>query len=120
MFSIMYSELMIISEISRPLWSSVCKYQSVECAFTSPMSIESGMLVTCCMQCVMSVSTVLQCGDGVSPGSLSVHTVMQWGIFGDLAFCVSFVSCTVMMSGWVLCTSFFSSSILFLMLSMLN
>ena len=24
-----------------------------------------------------------------------------------LAFCVSFVSCIVMMSGWVLCTSFF-------------
>ena len=33
-------------------------YQSVECAFTSPVSIEYGMLVTCCMQCTMSVSTV--------------------------------------------------------------
>ena len=37
------------------------------------------------------------------------------GYFCVLAFCVSFVSCIVMMSGWVLCTIFFSSSILFLM-----
>ena len=29
------------------------------CAFTSPVSIESGMLVTCRMQYAMSVSTVL-------------------------------------------------------------
>ena len=36
------------------------------------------------------------------------------GIFGVLAFCVSFVSCNVMMSGWALCTRFFSSSNLFL------
>ena len=32
---------------------------SVKCAFTSPVSIESGMLVTCRMQYVMSVPTVL-------------------------------------------------------------
>ena len=31
---------------------SVCEYQSVECAFTSPVSIESSMLVTCRMQCL--------------------------------------------------------------------
>ena len=36
-----------------------------------------------------------------------------------LAFCVSFVSCIVMMSGWVLCTRVLSSSILFLMPFML-
>ena len=58
-FSVMCSELLIMSEISCPLWSSVCEYQSVECAFTSPVSIESGMLVTCRMQYSMSVSTVL-------------------------------------------------------------
>ena len=40
--------------------------------------------------------------------SLSVRMVL-------LDFCVSFVSCMVMMSGWVLCTSFFSFSIFFLM-----
>ena len=28
----------------------MCEYQSVECAFTSPVSIVSGMLVTCRMQ----------------------------------------------------------------------
>ena len=39
--------------------SSVCEYQSVECAFTSPVSIESGLLVTCRIQCAMSVSTGL-------------------------------------------------------------
>ena len=51
-FSIMCSELLIMSEISLPLWSSVCEYQSVECAFTSPVIIESGMLVTCRMRCL--------------------------------------------------------------------
>ena len=38
--------------------------------------------------------------------SLSVRMVVLWGILGVLAFCVSFVSCIVMMSGWVLCTRF--------------
>ena len=51
-FSMMCSELLIMSEISLPLWSSVCEYQSVEC-------VESGMLVTCRMQYAMYVSTVL-------------------------------------------------------------
>ena len=37
-----------MSEISYPLWP-----------FTSPVSIESRMLVTCRMQYAMSVSTVL-------------------------------------------------------------
>ena len=36
-----------------------------------------------------------------------------------LASCVSFVSCIVMISGWVSCTRFLSSSILFLMPFML-
>ena len=40
-FSVMCSELLIMAEISYPLWSSVCEYQSVECAFTSPVNIES-------------------------------------------------------------------------------
>ena len=50
-FSVMCSELLIMSEISLPLWLSVCAYQ---CAFTSPVSIESDR-----MQYAMSVSTVL-------------------------------------------------------------
>ena len=52
LFSILCSELLIMSEINWPLWSSVCEYQSVECALTSPASIESGMLVTCRMRCL--------------------------------------------------------------------
>ena len=38
-FSIMCSELLIMSEINWPLWLSVCECQSVECAFMSHMSI---------------------------------------------------------------------------------
>ena len=45
-------------EISSPRWSSVYECQSVECAFTSPVIIELGMLVMYCMQFVMSVSVV--------------------------------------------------------------
>ena len=42
--------------------------QSVECAFTSPVIIELGMLVMYCMQFVMSVSVVsmVSCCRGVS------------------------------------------------------
>ena len=47
-----------MSEISSPRWSSVYECQSVECAFTSPVIIELGMLVMYCMQFVMSVSVV--------------------------------------------------------------
>ena len=51
-------ELESVSEISSPRWSSVYECQSVECAFTSPVIIELGMLVMYCMQFVMSVSVV--------------------------------------------------------------
>ena len=57
------------------------------------------------------------------PPSLFVLVVCAYGgVVGYLrcfAFCASLVSCIVMMSGWVLCTRFFSSSILFLMPFML-
>ena len=58
-FSAMWSELLMTSAISCPLWSSVCEYQRVECAFTSPVRTECGMFVMYCMQCCMSVSAVL-------------------------------------------------------------
>ena len=51
--------------------------------------------------------------------SLSVRMVVYWGMLAVLTVCVCFVSCIVMMSGWMLCTSLFSSSILFLMPFML-
>ena len=41
----MWLELESVSEISSPRWSSVYECQSVECASTSPVTIELGMLV---------------------------------------------------------------------------
>ena len=57
-FSIMWSELLMTSAISGPLWSSVYECQRVECAFTSPVRTECGMCVMYCMQCCISVSAV--------------------------------------------------------------
>ena len=50
-FSVMWSELLMTSAISGPLWSSVYECQRVECAFTSPVRTECGMFVMYCMQC---------------------------------------------------------------------
>ena len=58
-FSVMWSELLMTTAISCPLWSSVYECHKVECAFTSPVRTECGMFVMCCMQCCMSVSAVL-------------------------------------------------------------
>ena len=58
-FSVMWSELLMTSAISCPLWSSVNECQRVECAFTSPVRTECGMFVMYCMQCCMSVLSVL-------------------------------------------------------------
>ena len=58
-FSVMWSELLLTSAISCPMWSSVYECHKVECAFTSPVRTECGMFVMCCMQCCMSVSAVL-------------------------------------------------------------
>ena len=59
MFCVMWSELLMPSAISCPLWSSVYECQRMECAFTSPVRTECGMFVMYCMQCCMSVSAVL-------------------------------------------------------------
>ena len=58
-FSVMWSELLMPSAISCPLWSSVYECQRVECAFTSSVRTECGMFVMYCMQCCMSLSTVM-------------------------------------------------------------
>ena len=42
-----FSELLMTSTISCPLWSSVYECQRVECAFTSPVRTESGMHLWC-------------------------------------------------------------------------
>ena len=44
-FGVMWSELLMISAISCPRWSSVYEYQRVECAFTSPVRTECGKFV---------------------------------------------------------------------------
>ena len=46
MFSVVWSELLMTSAISCPLWSSVFECQRVECAFTSPVRTECGMSVS--------------------------------------------------------------------------
>ena len=58
-FSVMWSELLMTSAVNCPLCSSVYEYQRVECAFTSPVRTECGMFVMYCIQCCMSVSSVL-------------------------------------------------------------
>ena len=58
-FSVMWSELLMTSAISCPLWSSVYEFQRVECAFTSPVRTECGMFVMYCMQWCMSVLAVM-------------------------------------------------------------
>ena len=57
-FIVMWSELLMTFAISCPLWSLVYEGHKVECAFTSPVRTECGMLMMCCMQCCMSVSAV--------------------------------------------------------------
>ena len=58
-FSVMWSELLMTSAISFPLWSLVYECHKLECAFTSPVRTECGMFVMCGMQCCMTVSVVL-------------------------------------------------------------
>ena len=58
-FSVMWTELLMTSAISCPLWTSVYEFQRVECAFTSSVRTECGMYVMYCMQSCMSVSVVL-------------------------------------------------------------
>ena len=46
-FSIIWSELLMTSDMSCPLWSSMCEYHRLECALTSPVRTEFGVLVIC-------------------------------------------------------------------------
>ena len=48
-FSVVWSEMLMTSAISCPLWSSGYEWHKVECAFTSPVRTECGMFVMCCM-----------------------------------------------------------------------
>ena len=58
-FSVMWSELLMTSAISCPLWSSVYECQRVECAFTSPVRTECGMFL--CSVCSVVCPCQLFC-----------------------------------------------------------
>ena len=58
-FTVMWSEFLMTSAISCPLWSSVYECQRVEWAFNSPVRTECGMFLMYRMQCCMSVPAVL-------------------------------------------------------------
>ena len=78
----------------------MCEYHSVEGEFTSPVSVESGMLMTCRMQYAMSVSTVLYCGDVVSLGERYVFaTVMSLVLPMCILISCSSVLCVLMALG---------------------
>ena len=57
----MWSELLMTSAISCPLWSSVYECQKVECAFTSPVWTKCGMFVMYCMVLHLYWSRPAQC-----------------------------------------------------------
>ena len=66
-FSVMWSELLMTSAISCPLWSSVYECQRVECAFTSPVRTECGYVRDVLYAVLyVSVSCFVVCGCGVS------------------------------------------------------
>ena len=95
-------ELESVSEISPPRWSSVHECQSVECAFTSPVIIELGMLVMYCMQFVMSVSVVSMvscCGVAVFLGAMYMLAM----VMSLKCFVCIFRSCVSVLSVLMVC-----------------
>ena len=74
MFSVMWSELLMASAISCPLWSSVYECQRVECAFTSPVRTECAMFVMYSLYAVVYVraSCFVVRGCGVSSRYIDV------------------------------------------------
>ena len=83
--------------------------QSVECAFTSPVNIESSKLVMYCMQFVMSVyvvSMVYWCSDVVFIGAMyMLDMVMSFKCFVCiLRSCISVLS-VLMTCGVLMCVN---------------
>ena len=58
-FSVIWSELLMTSDISCPLWSSVYMCQRVECAFTSPVRLS--VVCLCCTVCSVVCPRQLFC-----------------------------------------------------------
>ena len=70
-FSVMWSELLMTSAISCPLWSSVYECQRVECAVTSPVRTECGMFGDVLYAVLyVRVSCIVECVDVVSRGGI--------------------------------------------------
>ena len=60
-FSVMWSELLMTSAISCPLWLLVYECQRVECVYTSPVRTECGMFVMYCTVCPCELFVVRGC-----------------------------------------------------------
>ena len=58
-FSVMWFELLMTSDISCPLWSSVYECHRVECAFTSQMRTECGCLFSFLLSSCMLLNNAL-------------------------------------------------------------
>ena len=90
-FSGMWSELLMTSAISCPLWSSVYEYQGVECAFTSPVRTECGMFMMYCMS-MSAVSCFVVRGCAVSRRYINVCNCDVFSVvnmyLGHIKFCV--------------------------------
>ena len=95
-FSVLWSELLMTSAISCPLWSSVYECHTVECAFTSPVRSECGIFVMYCMQCCMSVSGSVVGGCAVSRRYIDVCYCDMFSVVNvyldHLMFCVVFIN----------------------------
>ena len=91
-FSIMWSELLMSSAISCPLWSSVYTYQRVAYVLTSPVRTGCGVFVMYYMQCCMSISAVLYCVDVMSRGCTYMFAIVVCLV---LLMCTLGISCSV-------------------------
>ena len=88
----------------------MCEYQSVECAFTSHVSIEFAMLVTCRMQCLCP-----RCCNVVTPYRLEESTCLLLLMCLVLSMCISIsrssVLCVLMVFGMFMFVKVMSSLI---------
>ena len=96
-FSVMWSELLMTSAISCPLWSSVYECQRVECAFTSP--VRTGVwYVRDVLYAVLyvRVSCFVVCGCGVTRRYVDVCYCDMFSVVNvyldHLKFCVVYIN----------------------------
>ena len=91
-FSVIWSELLLTSAINCPLWSSVYECQIVECAYTSPVRAECGMLAMCFIVCPCQL--FLWCVDMLSREDVYSLTIVFSVVnmyFGHLKFCFVYI-----------------------------